>query len=350
MAAPRARFSLAASTAGKKRASEEVASTSQQTPPKVPKASELSIEAGPRPARGPQRLPESAPVVVPLYKVTDKAGDVWSQFEDVDDAALWQIQIKHDARPSAIFDTVRSFNDFLKSVHTADESIPTTLTDLQRDAGIKLVIGDSQDSDGVGYERWRVAFYVAGDRAAKPLFNFLLLLDDYWKFKSKALSRDLEVHLNPHINVDIADVWEHLEYEHYTLEEPAKTLPIGIFDAHPVIGRRINTVHIRPDTSDSFNILIAGNSWNYRTRLDAHGVSGAYFDQDGSDEKRLYYRVMKDINVSEAGQKERVLQLLGDRVLNNLAVRVVLDKEVENETHVKAFIDELRELPNCHFK
>ena len=117
-----------------------------------------------------------------------------------------------------------------------------------------------------------------------------------------------------------------------------------------MIGRRIITVHIQPDTSDSFNILIAGNSWNYRTRLDAHGVSGAYFNEDGSDDKRLYYRVMKDINVSEAGQKERALQLLDDRVLNNLAVRVVLDKEVENETQVKTFIDELRELPNCHFQ
>ena len=58
----------------------------------------------------------------------------------------------------------------------------------------------------------------------------------------------------------------------------------------------------------------------------------------------------KSQSIARRGQKERVLQLLGDRVLNNLAVRVVLDKEVENETHVKAFIDELRELPNCHFQ
>ena len=83
--------------------------------------------------------------------------------------------------------------------------------------------------------------------------------------------------------MDIAGVWDDLEYEHYTLEEPTKTLPRGIIEAQPVIGRRIITVHIQPGTSDSFNILIAGNSWNYRTRLDARGVSGADFNEDGSD-------------------------------------------------------------------
>ena len=148
-------------------------------------------------------------------------------------------------------------------------------------------------------------------RVVAMLRAFQDVIRDFVAPPSKALSRELEVHLNPHMNVDIADVWGDLEYEHYTLEEPAKTLPLGIFEAQPVIGRRIITVHIQPDTSDSFNILIAGNSWNYRTRLDAHGFSGAYFNEDGSEEKRNYYRVTKDINVSEAGQKERVLQLLG---------------------------------------
>jgi len=346
MTAPRARFSLAATTSGKKRTLEDVSACAH---PKVPKASELSIEIGARPARAPQRLPESAPVVVAIYKITDKAGDVWSQFEDTD-AALWQVQIKHDARPCAIFDTVRSFNDFLKSAHDEEASVPCTLTDLQRDAGIKLVVADGQDSEGVGYIQWRVAFYVAGEDSVKPLNNFMLLLDDYWKFKAKAMARELEIHLHPHVNVDITGVWDDLAYANYTLEEPAKTLPMGVFDAQPVVGRRIITLHIQPETQDVLSLLVAGNSWNFRSRLDAHGVSGAYFNEDGNEEKRVYYRLMKDVNASEAVQKERVLHLLGDRVLNNLAVRVVLDKEVEDDTHVKAFVDELRELPNCHFK
>ena len=86
----------------------------------IPKASQLAVEQS-RPAI--QRKLASAPVVVCIYKVTDKAADAWSSITDTS-AALFQIQIDHAARTSVAFDIVRVFNDFLKDAHTENRSPP----------------------------------------------------------------------------------------------------------------------------------------------------------------------------------------------------------------------------------
>ena len=59
----------------------------------------------------------------------------------------------------------------------------------------------------------------------------------------------------------------------------------------------------------------------------------------------------KGIDVSDGDQKESILQMLGEKVLNNLAVRVVVDRsdEIEEDSEMHTFIEELRELPSCHF-
>ena len=124
MTTERKRFSIAAAGL-KKREADDAPSPS----PKVPKASQLvMVEQGPRPIN-PKRLPESAPVQVCIYKVTECAGDCWSQYEGTD-APLYQIQMKHGARPSALFDLNRSFSEFLKSMHTEDDSVPVTLQEM----------------------------------------------------------------------------------------------------------------------------------------------------------------------------------------------------------------------------
>ena len=50
-----------------------------------------------------------------------------------------------------------SFQDFLKEAAAESEGIPTTLDQLQ-DAGVRLVISDKQDPDGVGFVQWRCVF------------------------------------------------------------------------------------------------------------------------------------------------------------------------------------------------
>ena len=41
--------------------------------------------------------------------------------------------------------------------------MPTTVADLEKSAGIRLVIGDQKDPEDVGFVQWRSVFYVAGD-------------------------------------------------------------------------------------------------------------------------------------------------------------------------------------------
>ena len=254
-----------------KRKMEEGTSSSPQ---KVPKASQLvMVEQGPRPAN-PKRLPDSAPVQVVVYKVTDSAGDCWSQYDGAD-ASLYQVQMKHEARPSALFDLSRSFGDFLKSVHAEDESVPVSLQDLQH-CGIKLVLADAQDPDGVGtFVQWRAAFYVVGDPEAKPVANFLLLLDKWWAYKAKAMGRELEVQYHPHTSVgDMGELAEQLAYQHCTVEAPSTALPMGIFEAQPVISKRIVTVNVQPESGETVSILVSGSMWVYRARFDAQGIPG----------------------------------------------------------------------------
>ena len=62
----------------------------------------VALEGAPRKPAA-RRLPPTAPLNVCVFKVTDKAGDVWSAFDGVP-AKLFQIQLDHGARPSALFD------------------------------------------------------------------------------------------------------------------------------------------------------------------------------------------------------------------------------------------------------
>ena len=78
--------------------------------------------------------------------MTDRAGDVWSNFEGTD-ASLWQIQIDHAARPSLTFGLREGFTDFLKDAGSKSDDMPKSMDDLAS-LGIRLVISDKQDPDG----------------------------------------------------------------------------------------------------------------------------------------------------------------------------------------------------------
>ena len=86
-------FSTAAAASAKKRVSQietnEVAGTPR--PAKIPRASDVTILDGPRPATQPRRLPASAPVTVCIYKISDCAGDVWDSFQG-QELPMWQAQ------------------------------------------------------------------------------------------------------------------------------------------------------------------------------------------------------------------------------------------------------------------
>ena len=87
---------------GDKRAGEGGGAQQAVKRTKLPPFSDLvAIESTPK-KPGAGRLPAVAPLNICVYKITDKAGDAWSQFENIP-GKLWQIQMDHAARPSALF-------------------------------------------------------------------------------------------------------------------------------------------------------------------------------------------------------------------------------------------------------
>ena len=91
----------------------------------------------------------------------------------------------------------------------------------------------------VGFVQWRVAFYVAGS-ADVAVDNFFMLLDDFWNFKSKALAKDIEIHVRPHKSAAAevtSDLVESLSYEHLAFHEATaeSKLPLKMFEAQPVV-------------------------------------------------------------------------------------------------------------------
>ena len=124
------KFSLSKASGGKetKRPAE---SATSGPPNKVPRASEITIEAGPKPSAAPRRRPAVAPVQVCIYKYTEDAGDCWETFKG-DNVNLWQIQIDHGAQRSICFRLRESFEDYLRSANASDEAMPTTVADLEK--------------------------------------------------------------------------------------------------------------------------------------------------------------------------------------------------------------------------
>ena len=87
---------------------------------------------------------------------------------------------------------------------------------------------------------------------------------------------------------------------------------------------------------------------SYVCRFASAGIGGGYANPD-ADERGPYVRTLMDLDVSKEGDKQRVFDMLGAGVLNDLSVRVLVEGEVEDETPVASFIAELKQRSNLHF-
>lgn len=323
---------------GKKRANED--NTVDARPSKLPKASEISVEQGPRPVLAPRRSPVTAPVDVCIYRVTDFASDLWDLLQGRDNALL-QVQIRHEAQRAITFDVRNSFNDFLRAAHRLDPRIPSNLAELERACGVRLIVTDRADPDDVGFVQWRTAFYCI------DLPNFLLLLDGFFKYKEKQTTQPFQIVVHPHVGIDVS--LSDLEYKHYVLQEPKEVLPLHIFEAQPVARKVITWLNLQIESDDGISIVITGYTWPYRQRLDNLGVSGGYFGEGDDKENRKYYRVWKNIDVGDDEQTEKFMNMLGDGAFKKLCMRVTLDAQPVPGTVVQKFIEKLREQPFLFF-
>ncbi len=169
-----------------------------------------------------------------------------------------------------------------------------------------------------------------------------------------AREEGLHVEIHSHIGVDLSAIEDELENEHYTFNAPSKTLPLDVFDCQPCVGKKIATMHVQPQSETNLSVLFEGSTWSFRSRMDANGINGGYFKEEGADDttesKGTYYRFLRDVDVSDEAGAARIKDAIGDAVFKHLAMRVVIDGEPEADSDVSAFIESLREISCLHFK
>ena len=169
----------------------------------------------------------------------------------------------------------RSFNDFLTQAGSGSDEFLKSLDKLAA-AGIRLVMADKNDPDGVGFVQWRTAWYVAGEDGS--VLNFLSLWDDYLMWRTKAMAKDIETHLFPHTGIDELEQSkiDEFNYEHYHVHAPSeeKDMPLKWHEAAPCIGKRVATCHLNASSETELKFIWSGNTWVFRDAMDEHGIKG----------------------------------------------------------------------------
>ena len=98
----------------------------------------------------------------------------------------------------------------------------------------------SNDPDSLGcFVQYRAAFYIAGGQDS--LLNFFMLMDGYFQHRSKQLARatPFEVHIYPYVDVDLNGLAETMSYTPVTQHPQGRELPLKLFRARPVVGRKV---------------------------------------------------------------------------------------------------------------
>ena len=152
---------------------------------------------------------------------------------------------------------------------------------------------------------------------------------------------DLAVTIYPHTGVDVDATWDELLFPNYTLHEPNKTMPMGVFEARPVQGRRIMAVDIQIEGDSTLSLVFHGATWLFREAFDDAGVAALRDESSG-----LTYRVLKSMDVSDG--MEPITRVLG-HALRGLVVRATVQGRAQPGTAAHACIQVMRGLAQMHF-
>ena len=107
---------------------------------------------------------------------------------------------------------------------------------------------------------------------------------------------------------------------------------------------------IQPVSDEVVAFLWAGQTWSFRSALDAAEIRGAYYEASTEGESsaagRAYYRTIQVDLSGENGQK-KIKDIISE-VFHKLAMRVKLRHAPEEGSAVANLVAELREL-DCLF-
>ena len=109
---------------------------------------------------------------------------------------------------------------------------------------------------------------------------------------------------------------------------------------------------MQPVSDQLCSFLWAGQTWSFRSALDAADIRGAYYESstEGNDSAatgRQYYRTIQVDMSAESGKK--IKDVIAE-VFHNLAMRVKVRHPPEEGSAVAGLIAELRDLDNLHFE
>ena len=109
-----------------------------------------------------------------------------------------------------------------------------------------------------------------------------------------------------------------------------------------MVGRKILSANVETHGDHKVSLLIAGNTYNFRARLDEFEVpQGKLAGEEGASVE--YFRVLSNIDLGNDEQRLRALNMFAT-VFSNLAMRLVVPQECDSQSLASGFISDLRKL------
>ena len=136
--------------------------------------------------------------------------------------------------------------------------------------------------------------------------------------------------------MDINPTWDNLKYQEYLLYDPTKKLPLSVFDAQPVQGKRIMNVTLEQHSESEISFVFHGCTWNFRNAFELAGLRAASYEENGATR---YVHVLANVNVSEEKDIAKMDFVL-ETVLKYLVCRMLDSKTLQGEK-IKAFVERL---------
>ena len=236
--------------------------------------------------------------------------------------------------------TVLNFNLYLAELHNTQEDVPGNLQDL-RDEGILLSISNS--AAGGQQVQWRVAFYVAGDRAT--LTNALHLIHGFIKWR-KAHPADGETAFPGPLEVQMlvpTALQPEMAAEEWTNSTQVSMPPrFGPFQAAAPTGQHLTLIAEFGSDGKTFQGTFAGATWGFRQALEAQGIFGARTDTD------QYVRVVAPTDVSDQQQRTWFLATILRDTLAEMALGLQVVQRPSEDTPNADFLGLLMDRPQIY--
>jgi hypothetical protein len=307
---------------------------------------------------GRKNLPEDSPVQIVIRKYSDDAGCFGDNFTS--GTSLCQLQLQHNAMPSVLFQLKAMLDAYFQHRHSTDPNEPETLAEMEHLLGMKLIINNNKDPDGVGYVPWRIALYVSG--GITEVKNVLMMLDGfiYWRAEKEtarpfpnALTQ--EVCNTTSLELSLSEESDELECS-CAVKKVLDTLAADTFmtAVHhaqpPTFKRRMIRADIEVKSPTTMAVVFSGDTWPHRTHFDGGAIAGQFVKSDGTAAERGekdadYYRVIPEYTFVGEDSIASALQYFTTMIANT-AIVVCWDVNVEGDTFLSQFLRQLSEQPN----